>query len=162
MTKTGSKNDFKLDEVDRKVLKVILNKADLNLKDVAESIGVSKSTVHNRLKRMRDADYLKGFFPLINHDMEEDQLTAITLIRAKYGPEYSTKVGKQLSEMKGTWAVYYIIGEDDFMVLTRTRSKAELSELVNKFATLEGVERSNTILVLNIMKEDPRESIRID
>lgn len=162
MTDTGSPEQFMLDEVDRKILDVILKKADLNLKDIADSIGVSKSTVHNRIRRMKDEKYLKGFFPLINHSMLNEQVTAITLIRAKYGPEYSQEVGKKLAEIKGTWGVYFVIGEQDFIVLIRAKNKSELSEIVNKLAQLDGVERSNTIMVLDIFKEDPREAIRID
>lgn len=162
MTGKESMDPFMLDDVDKKILEVILRKADLNLKDIADSIGVSKSTVHNRLRRMRDENYLKGFFPLINHDMLNQQVTAITLIRAKYGPEYSQEVGKKLAEIKGTWGVYFVIGEQDFIVLIRAKSKSELSEIVNKLAQLDGIERSNTIMVLDIFKEDPREAIRID
>lgn len=162
MTKNEGSDIFAMDDVDKKIIEVILGKADLNLKDVAESIGVSKSTVHNRLRRMRDADYLKGFFPLINQHMQKEHVTAITLIRAKYGPEYSKDVGTKLSQIKGTWGVYFVIGENDFVVLTRAKNKSELSEIVNEMARLEGVERSNTILVLDIFKEDPREAIRID
>ena len=162
MAKHEHTEPFVMDDVDRKILEVILRRADLNLKDIAESIGISKSTVHNRLKKMRDADYLKGFYPLINQEMQKDQVTAITLIRAKYGPQYSENVGKELATIKGTWGVYFVIGEQDFVVLIRAKSKSELSEIVNQFAQMEGVERSNTILVLDIFKEDPRESVRID
>lgn len=162
MTDKESTEPFTLDEVDRKILEVILKKADLNLKDIADSIGVSKSTVHNRLRRMRDENYLKGFFPLINHDMLNEQVSAITLIRAKYGPEYSEAMGKKIAEIKGIWGVYFVIGEQDFVVLIRAKNKSELSEIVNKLAQLDGIERSNTIMVLDIFKEDPREAIRID
>lgn len=162
MTDKESSEPFVLDDVDRKILEVILGKADLNLKDIADSIGVSKSTVHNRLRRMRDENYLKGFFPLINPDMQNEQVTAITLIRARYGPEYSEEVGKKIAEIKGIWAVYFVIGEQDFVVLIRAKNKSELSEIVNRLAQLDGIERSNTIMVLDIFKEDPREAIRID
>ncbi len=162
MTERESSETFVLDDVDKKILEVILRKADLNLKDIADSIGVSKSTVHNRLRRMRDENYLKGFFPLISHSMLNRQVTAISLIRAKYGPEYSEEVGRKIADIKGIWGVYFVIGEQDFVVLIRAKTKNELSEIVNELAQLDGIERSNTIMVLDIFKEDPREAIRID
>ncbi len=153
---------FALDDVDRRILKEIIREGGVNLSDIASAIGVSKSTVHNRLKRMRDNNYLMGFFPLINSASLNRQVTAISLIRAKHGPEYAEELGKEIARIKGTWGVYFVMGQQDFVVLIRARSRNELSRIVNRLAKLKGVERSNTIMVLDILKEDPREAIRLD
>ena len=154
-------DDF-LDETDRKILKSLLKIGDVKLREISDEIGVSKSTVHNRLKRMRDINFLKGFYPLVNQEMLPEQVTAVSLIRARYGPSYSEIVARDLGQIEGIWAVYYVMGDNDFVVLIRGKSRADISRIVDRISNLESIERSSTILVMNVFKEDPREAVRTD
>lgn len=151
-----------LDDTDRRILNALLKTGDVNLREIAEDVGVSKSTVHNRLRRMKDIDFLQGFYPLVNQDMLEGQVTAISLIRAKYGPSYAETLGKELANVKGVWALYYVIGENDIVALIRAKSRTELTSIVDRLSSMSSIERSNTILVMSVFKEDPREAIRTD
>jgi len=155
-------NVFKMDALDKKILYTMLKDGEFNLKEIAQKAGVSKSTVHNRIKKLRETGVLKGLLPWLDYDKLGNTITAISLIRAKYGPKYADEVGRRIANIKGVWAVYFVLGENDFVVMSRARSKAELEETVEKFAKLDGVERANTAFALKILKEDPREAVRIE
>ncbi|GGM70582.1 ArsR family transcriptional regulator [Thermogymnomonas acidicola] len=149
-----------IDETDKKILEAMFDIKDTNLQSLADRVGISKSTVHNRLKKMRDANFLQGIIPIINKDYVDNQITAISLIKAKYGPEYAEEVGKRISKIKGVWAVYFVLGINDFVVLIRTKTKSELEQIVNELSKTEGVERSDTTIALKIIKEDVGESLK--
>ena len=78
------------------------------------------------------------------------------LIRAKYGPDFSKKVGKMLSEIPGVWAVYNVLGEIDFVILMRAENRGQF---IKNLELIEGsnlIERTNTTVIANIVKEDEK------
>jgi len=84
------------------------------------------------------------------------QYIAITLVRAKYGPGYHEKVGDKISKLPGVWAVYFVFGETDFVVLSRTDSREEFMRTLEQIMSMEEIERTSTMIVAKVIKEDPR------
>ncbi|MCL5681166.1 MAG: Lrp/AsnC family transcriptional regulator [Candidatus Thermoplasmatota archaeon] len=147
--------------MDKKILRTIYDSRDTNLSIISKKVGLSKSTVHNRLKKMKNAGYINGVIPLMEQSFIKKHITAVSLIKARYGPEYAEEVGKRIAQIKGIWAVYFVIGSYDFIALMRTRSKEELEFIVNELSKTEGIERSETIMVLNALSEDFPESLKL-
>ena len=56
--------------------------------------------------------------------------------------------------MPGVCAVYDVTGLTDAITIVRVRSRKELNDLVKKILSMEYVERTNTRVVLNTVKED--------
>jgi Lrp/AsnC family leucine-responsive transcriptional regulator len=147
--------------LDKKILSTIFDLKDMNLSTVSKKVGVSKSTVHNRLKKLKSGEYINGVIPLIDRSFLSKSITAFSMINARYGPEYAEEVGKRISKIKGIWAVYFVLGSNDFVALIRARDKSELEKIVNELSKTEGVERSETIMALNTLKEDFPESLKL-
>jgi DNA-binding Lrp family transcriptional regulator len=150
-----------LNELDKKILLSIFDTRETNLSVISKKVGVSKSTVHNRLKKMKSSRFLKGVIPLINQINLDKSITAVSLINARYGPEYGEAIGSRIAKIKGVWAVYFVLGSIDFVALIRANSKAELGSIVNELSKTPGVERSETIMALNTVKEDFPESLKL-
>jgi Lrp/AsnC family transcriptional regulator for asnA, asnC and gidA len=51
-------------------------------------------------------------------------------------------------------AVYDVTGDFDALVIAKFRSRRELDSFVKSLQTIEFVERTETNLILNIIKED--------
>ena len=52
------------------------------------------------------------------------------------------------------FAVYDITGEYDALLIARFKNRSELNAIIKKIHTYQYVQRTNTHLVLNIIKED--------
>jgi Lrp/AsnC family leucine-responsive transcriptional regulator len=150
-----------LNELDRKILLSIFDSRETSLSVISKKVGVSKSTVHNRLKKMKNSNFLKGVVPLIDQSHLNSTITAVSLINAKYGPEYGESIGGKIAKIKGVWAVYFVLGSIDFIALIRAKNKTELGRIVNELSKTPGIERSETIMALNTAKEDFPESLRL-
>lgn len=50
----------KIDNLDRKILEIVMNNARIASKDVANECGVSRAAIHQRLQRMMDLDVITG------------------------------------------------------------------------------------------------------
>lgn len=58
-----------LDETDRGILFVLQQDArNTTIADIAEAVGVSASTVRNRIERLEDGNVIEGYYPKINYE----------------------------------------------------------------------------------------------
>ena len=153
--------ETKLDETDMEILKMLAEDGSVSFQKVAAVLQISKSTVHNRVRALQEKGVIRGFHALLDPEKLGNNFTAISLVRGKYGPNYSENIGKAISKIRGVWAVYFVIGDVDFIVMIRCRSKEELSSIIEQLTKVEGVERSNTFYALKTVKEDMHESVLV-
>lgn len=146
----------KLDEIDLAILRILQDDCRKNIAEIAEAVKIPKSTVHYRINRLEKLGYIEGYYAKINPEKMGKQYIAITLVRAKYGPGYHEKVGDKISKLPGVWAVYFVFGETDFVVLSRTDSREEFMRTLEQIMSMEEIERTSTMIVAKVIKEDPR------
>ncbi|MEM3851401.1 MAG: Lrp/AsnC family transcriptional regulator [Methanomassiliicoccales archaeon] len=158
--KPASPND--IDEVDRKILKLVAEDGSMSFQDMASVLSVSKSTVHNRVKSLKERGIIKGIHAILDPDRLGNSVTAISLVRGRYGPRYSENIGRAIAQIKGVWAVYFVMGDVDFVVMIRCRSKEELASIIERLSRTEGVERSSTFYSLMTIKESIHESVQLE
>jgi Lrp/AsnC family leucine-responsive transcriptional regulator len=151
-----------IDEVDRKILKLLSSDGSISFQEIATRLSISKSTVHNRVKALQESGVIKGIHAILDPEKLGNTITAISLIRGKYGPKYSENIGKAIAQIKGVWAVYFVMGDVDFIVLIRCRTREELAGIIEKMTRTEGVERSSTFFSLMTVKENIHESVLLD
>ncbi|MGC8618868.1 MAG: Lrp/AsnC family transcriptional regulator [Thermoplasmata archaeon] len=149
-----------LEDLDKEILKTMLDLRGTKMSTVSRKIGVSKSTVHNRLKRLKQGGFIEGMIPMISEEKVKGPITAVSLVSARYGPGYGKSVGASIARIKGVWAVYFVLGDIDFIVLIRTRDKDELARVLEELANIPGVEGSETIMALETVKEDYVASVK--
>ncbi len=146
---------LKLSRRDIEILKLLQKDCRMPLDEIAKRLNMSKSTVHYRIKRMEEAGIIEGYYAKVNPAKVGKEYITVTLVRAKYGPGYHEKVGKKLASIRGVWAVYFVLGEIDFIVLARANSRDDVLRIINEFMQMEEIERTSTQVVVKVIKEDP-------
>ncbi|MCL4346538.1 MAG: Lrp/AsnC family transcriptional regulator [Candidatus Thermoplasmatota archaeon] len=159
---TASDSRSELDRIDRKILQMVAADGSMSFQDIASRLSISKSTVHNRIKLLQSSGAIKGFHAILDPEKLDNTITAISLVRGRYGPKYSENIGKLIAKIRGVWAVYFVMGDMDFVVLIRCRTKEELSNIIEQLTRVEGVERSSTFYALRTIKENIQDSVLID
>jgi len=150
-----------LDEIDSGILKILQEDCRTPLEQIANELKVPKSTIHYRIKRLEEEGIIEGYYAKVNHaKLGEDYLTA-TFVRAKYGPGYHEKAGQKFSEIPGVWGVYFIFGENDFILITRSSDREDYLRKLEKIMNMPEVERTNTEVIAKVIKEDLRGKIAI-
>ena len=143
-----------LDKNDKIILKMLQEDCNISLKKIGEKTGLSSSTVHYRVNRLIEEGVITGFKASVDPLKVGKEILAISLVTGRYGPDYSKKIGERIAKISGVWAVYFLLGNIDFAVLLRASSREELKDIVDAFIKIEEVERSNTYLILDRIKED--------
>jgi len=151
-----------MDKKDNEILKSMMKLKTNNLNVIASKVELSPSSVQKRIKKMEDEKIITGFIPQLNENVMPEELTAISMIRAKYGPEYYDKVGNEISKIDGVCSVYYVLGDYDFVVIIKARNRKELESTIKQISAVAGIERSNTITILSTILEDPTLFYRLD
>ena len=143
-----------MDEVDLKILKLLLEDARRSYRDIAKELGLSVATVHNRVKRLQAEGVIKGFAPIIDHSKLGFDLTALILLQAE--GSHLIDVEEQVAKLEETCAVYDITGEFDIAVVARFKSREALNRFIKSLLKIPFVKRTSTSMVLNVVKEDFR------
>ncbi|MGA8905238.1 MAG: Lrp/AsnC family transcriptional regulator [Candidatus Bathyarchaeia archaeon] len=146
----------KLDKIDRTLLKILQKDSRVPLQVIAKRLGIPKSTVHYRISRLEREKVIEGYYAKLNPARLGYDYLAVVLVRAKYGPRYHQKVGLRLSKIPGVWAVYYVLGDLDFIVLIRALDRDDYIKKLERLSNMSDIERTSTQVVAKILKEDPR------
>lgn len=145
-----------LDETDKQIIAILQEDCRESLAKMALKLGISKSKLHYRVKRLEETGIIEGYHAKINVSKMGYDLLVATNVRAKFAPSYHDKIGHQLKEIPGVTAVYFIYGESDFIILIRGKNREDLFERIQQLYKIEGIERVTTNVITEIYKEDPR------
>ncbi len=141
----------KIDRMDLKILSELQEDARKSLREIAEKLGVTEATIYNRINKMKKIGIIEKFIPVINYSKLGFDLIAVIGITAKGGKVI--EVEKLLAEMPNVTAVYDVTGEFDVIAVSKFRDRDSLNEFVKDIGKLEFVEKTYTMLVLNVVKE---------
>ena len=142
-----------LDQTDKDILNTLIENSRLSYRQVAKKIRVSVVTVMNRVKKLEAAGVIKKYTTLVDYETLGYGFLVVINIRISKGKEWD--VEKKLSQTENIFAIYDITGDFDVEIIAKFKNRQSLDHFDKKIQTFEFVERVNTKLILNIMKEEP-------
>jgi len=142
------------DKTDRALLEALNRDGRASQRELAAATGVALGTVSNRLRRLQEAGVLRGFLPDIDAEQAGFTLTAIMQMRISKG--HIIAVQASVAEHPRVFGVYDVTGEWDSLVLARFHDRAEMDTFIKSTLSQPHIERTNTSLVLNTVKQEPR------
>jgi len=143
-----------LDELDRSVLEELNTDARLSHRAIAHRLKVSPTTVSARVARMEEEGVIRGYIPLLDDEQLGWDLWAALGIRISRGK--LREVEERLARDPRAYAIYDVTGETDALLIGRFRDRRDLDRFVKHALQDPHVERTNTQVVLNRVKEDRR------
>ena len=140
-----------LDDIDKKIIKVLEDDARTSLRKISELVDVSLGTVSNRVKRMEKNGVIKGYSVILNPDNIGWELNVVIGLRIQKGR--LIEIQERIAKDSRVHGVYDVTGDFDSMVIARAKNRKDLDDLSKNVLSIDGVERSITHLVLNTVKE---------
>jgi len=145
--------------IDRSILRLLQQDCRVPLDVLAKKIGVPKSTLHYRIKRLEKEGVIGGYYAKVDPLKLGYDYVAVVLVKARYGPNYHEKLGKKIAKISGVWGVYYVLGEYDFIVLIRAKDREDYMNKLELMSSMPDIERTNTQVAAKVLVEDPRVSV---
>ncbi|RLI46109.1 Lrp/AsnC family transcriptional regulator [Candidatus Bathyarchaeota archaeon] len=145
---------IRVNNLDLEIIKILQENCRISIKVIAKKLGIPKSTVYYRIKRLEEEGIIKGYHAKVDFaKLGQDYLT-ITFIRAKYGPGYHEKIGQKLSKIPGVFCVFFLFGENDFIILTRSSNREDYLRKLEEIMNMPEIERTNTQIIAKVIKEN--------
>ena len=141
-----------IDDIDRRILAVLLADARTSMRSIAEEVGVALGTVSNRVKRMEEMGVIHGYGVHIDAEKVGWTMTVLCGLRIEKGQ--LMEVQRRIADDPRVFGIYDVTGEFDSMVLARVRDRAHLDDLSKTVLSSEGIIRTVTHVVLNTVKQN--------
>jgi len=143
-----------MDELDYKILEKLNENARKSYREIARELKVSLSTISNRIKKLEDEKVIEGYIPLINQEKIGYDLTAVINVKISHGK--LIEVQEKISMDKHVSGVFDITGDWDSLIIAHFKDRRDLNGFIKGVLAMDNVEKTNTQIVLNIVKNEKR------
>ena len=138
---------FKLDDVDHKILDLLIDNSRIPFTDIAKKLLISAGTVHVRVKKMEDAGIIKG--SSLSLDYKKLGYTFIAYIGIFLEKTHQTKfVLQKLESMPFVTVAHITTGKFNIFCKVRAKSTDHAKEIIFAIDDIEGVNRTETMISL--------------
>ena len=149
----------KIDELDKKILNIIMRNARIPSKDVAVQCGVSRAAIHQRIQRLIDMKVITGSGYNVNpHKLGFNTFTYIGVSLEK-GSMYREAV-QALESIPEVVECHFTTGPYSLLIKLYAKDNQHLMELLNdKIQHIPGVTETETLISL---EQSMNRQIKID
>lgn len=137
---------FSLTEKDRQLLALLQTNAREPTASLARKLGVSRSSVQERITRLEKAGVITGYSVRIDQDKLQQTINCFTMTSCT-NKSY-TDVMTALRKMESVQAVYAVSGESDFIIHLATHSLSELNAELTSINLIKGVAHTASHIVM--------------
>lgn len=141
-----------LDSIDRELIKILQDNADLTYTEIGKLLNLSPSTVYMRIRRLKDKGLIRRIIAEVDPAKLGYRLKAIIFIDMDV-KKYS-KVVDMIKELPQVKVIYDVTGEWALVLEVLVRDHKELSDLLDRIGGIDGVYSTSTMVVLRTIKED--------
>ena len=133
------------------LLSLLTQNARKGVAEIARELGLARATVQERIRRLEAGGVIEGYTVRLNPAYSRSRVTAHTLVRidARKADGLHAKLKKQ----PAVGGIYAISGEYDMLVVLQAETTAELDETLDALGKHDGVERTQTSIVLSVKYE---------
>jgi len=131
---------------DERLLSILRTNARASVSDLARVLNVSRSTVQNRMQRLEQTGVIQGYVLQYGSAYLSTLVSAHVSIKVKQ--KLTTKTNLELKQILQISDLYAISGEYDLIAVVQAQSTEQLSQILDEIGNLEGVERTNSAVIL--------------
>lgn len=137
---------------DIRIIEQLNEDGRLSLREIAEKLDYSPSTISNHFHKLRDSGIIKGFKPALDYQKLGFSFTCITQITAETGKQ--RKVMNTLSERGYIHSLYQVTGDTDIMAICKFTSREKMRKnLTEDLNQLDGITGTKTNVALDSIVE---------
>ena len=139
---------MKLDGIDKKILKMLMENSRRPILEIAKNIGISGAAIHQRLRKLESQNLIIGSSIIVNTKVLG--FTTMAFIGIFLDKATSNKtVVNQLKEIPEILECHYTTGDWSVLAKLICKDNEDLMEiLTKKIQTIQGVSRTETYISL--------------
>jgi len=133
-----------MDETDKKIIKILKEDSRAGYVEIGNQIGLTEGAVRKRIKILTDDGTICKFTIKIGATEGAEAITLLTV-----NPAYPTQeVTKHIQTIPNIETIYEVTGEYDIIAVISGMNVVEVNECIEKIRRVEGIMKTNTMIVL--------------
>jgi len=137
----------KLDEIDHQILDMLIENTRIPYTDIAKKLLISAGTVHVRVKKMEDADLIKG--SSLTLDYEKLGYSFIAYVGIFLEKTHMTKfVLERLADIPYVTVAHITTGKFNIFCKIRAKDTTHAKNIIFKIDDIDGVSRTETMIAM--------------
>jgi len=133
-----------LDERDTAIVTALQEDARATYADVAARVGLSASSVHDRVRKLEAAGVITAYRAVVRPDAVGLFVTALISV-TPLDPQQPDDLPERFADLPEVEDCLSVAGEASYVLKVRTRSTADLEELIWRLREKAGVQTRTTI-----------------
>jgi DNA-binding Lrp family transcriptional regulator len=142
-----------VDEMNRKILKLLMTDGKMTYNDVAQRLRRSPSTIRDRIRRLEDDKIILGYVAVINAEQLGMKAEGIMLANLEEG--VTADKLRTLSSVPGVMEVLQVSGRRRVMIRLRAPNNHILEEIIQKKIVPLGLVDMELRIVLDSLMRFP-------
>lgn len=144
----GELKDF--DELDKRIIEMMCNSSQGSYRQLAKQMGVHPTTLIQRVKTLEAKGVIRGYRAKVDYVAMGYEYNGLVQV---YTDDIES-VEREVVNIPEVAAVYDVTGEADVVVYLCCLGREEFSAAVKRINDLPGVVKTNTSVILNIVKPE--------
>ena len=132
---------------DEQLLSLLRENARASTAEIARRLGLSRTTVQNRIERLERQGVISGYTVRVNDEYERSRIRAHIMITLH--PKQMPAVVRTLEAMAEVRELHSVSGEHDLIALAVAASIGDVDVLTDAIGAIDGVERTTTSVILS-------------
>ena len=137
-----------LDERDLSIVAALQDDARATYAEVARRVGLSPSSVHQRVRRLEAAGVIRGYRAVVDPEALGLYVTALVSVMP-LDPRQPDDLPQRVQELPEIEDCFSVAGDENYVLKVRTRTTGDLEDLLRRLREKAGV-RTRTTVVLSI------------
>lgn len=144
-----------IDRIDRKILDVLSRNSKLSAGELGAKVGLTKTPVLARLKRLEKEGYIRGYVAIIDRDlMNEGHVAFVQVTLSDTRSTALDAFNKATMAISEIEECHMIAGSFDYLLKIRTKDiKAYRRVLGEKLSSMPHVSHTSTFVAMETVKD---------
>jgi Lrp/AsnC family leucine-responsive transcriptional regulator len=143
-----------LDRRDLDILKVLQEDARATYSEIAARVGLSPSSVHQRVRKLEGSGVIKGYRAVVDLEALGLYVTALVSLMP-LDPKQPDDLPDRVLEFPEVEACHSIAGEANYILKVRTRTTTDLEDLLRRLREKAGVQTRTTVVLSTPFEDRP-------
>ncbi len=144
---TVRSGEMPISPADESLLSLLREDARASTADIARRLGLSRTTVQNRIERLERQGVIAGYTVRVQDDYERSRIRAHVMITVR--PKQMPAVVKALEAIREVHLLYSISGGFDLIALAVAPTVGVMDVLTDRIGAIDGVERTTSSIILS-------------
>jgi Lrp/AsnC family leucine-responsive transcriptional regulator len=144
-----------LDPIDMQILGLLQEHCKMPLAKIGERVGLSAPAVIERIKKLEDSGVITGYTVNIDARKLGRDITAFIGVSVLH-PKAIGDFERQIERRPDVLECHHVTGGYTLLLKVRTANTGSLEELISDLRSIDGIARTETMVVLSTHTERPQ------